>query len=68
MLRKTFLATFCALMITTFPALAVEVQSEQGTLEVTPIATGLESTLGHWHFFRIVRECWSLSVRATCAW
>jgi glucose/arabinose dehydrogenase len=42
MLRKTFLATFCALMITTFPALAVEVQSEQGTLEVTPIATGLE--------------------------
>jgi glucose/arabinose dehydrogenase len=42
MLRKTFLATFCALMITTFPALAVEMQSEQGTLEVTPIATGLE--------------------------
>ncbi|KII37280.1 oxidoreductase [Pseudomonas fluorescens] len=42
MLRKTFLATFCALMIITFPALAVEMQSEQGTLEVTPIATGLE--------------------------
>ncbi|MEJ5060773.1 MULTISPECIES: PQQ-dependent sugar dehydrogenase [unclassified Pseudomonas] len=44
MLRKTLLATFCAsaLMTITFPALALEMQSEQGTLEVTPIATGLE--------------------------
>jgi glucose/arabinose dehydrogenase len=44
MLRKTLLATFCAsaLITATFPALALEMQSEQGTLEVTPIATGLE--------------------------
>jgi glucose/arabinose dehydrogenase len=47
MLRKTLLAIVCAsaLMTTTLSAMAAAVQempSEQGTLEVTPIVTGLE--------------------------
>ena len=47
MLRKTFLATFCAsaLLGAALPALAAtsqELKSEQGTLEVTPIAKGLD--------------------------
>ena len=47
MLRRTLLATFCAsaLMTTTLSALAAlaqDMQSEQGRLEVTPIVTGLE--------------------------
>jgi glucose/arabinose dehydrogenase len=47
MLRKTLLATLCAsaLITVTAPVLAAPTQnlkSEQGTLEVTPITTGLE--------------------------
>ncbi|WP_460141477.1 PQQ-dependent sugar dehydrogenase [Pseudomonas sp. S2_E01] len=47
MLRKTFLATFCAsaLLGAALPAFAAtsqELKSEQGTLEVTPIAKGLD--------------------------
>lgn len=47
MLRKTLLAIVCAsaLMTTTLSAMAAaaqEMPSEQGTLEVTPIVTGLE--------------------------
>ncbi|MEB2624225.1 PQQ-dependent sugar dehydrogenase [Pseudomonas sp. YuFO8] len=47
MLRKTLLATFCAstLFAVSVPVLAAtdrDMQSEQGTLELTPIATGLE--------------------------
>jgi glucose/arabinose dehydrogenase len=47
MLRKTLLAIVCAsaLMTTTLSAMAAaaqEMTSEQGTLEVTPIVTGLE--------------------------
>ncbi|MDD2102017.1 PQQ-dependent sugar dehydrogenase [Pseudomonas putida] len=47
MLRKTLLATFCAstLFAVSLPVLATtarDMQSEQGTLELTPIATGLE--------------------------
>lgn len=45
MLRKTLLATVCASALITTPVFAASVQelkSEQGTLEVTPIATGLE--------------------------
>jgi len=47
MLRKTLLATFCAstLFAVSLPVLAAtarDMQSEQGTLELTPIATGLE--------------------------
>ncbi|NUT78526.1 PQQ-dependent sugar dehydrogenase [Pseudomonas sp. C1C7] len=47
MLRKTLLATFCAAALTgvALPALAAtsqEMNSEQGTLEVTPIVQGLE--------------------------
>mgnify|MGYP003945535831 FL=1 len=47
MLRKTLLATFCAsvLITATAPVIAAPAQdmkSEQGTLEVTPIAKGLE--------------------------
>ena len=47
MLRKTLLATLCAsaLLTATLPVLAAPAQdmkSEQGTLEVTPIAKGLE--------------------------
>ena len=47
MLRKTLLATFCAsvLITATAPVIAApaqEMKSEQGTLEVTPIAKGLE--------------------------
>ena len=46
MLRKTLLATFCAsvLITATAPVIAAPTQdmkSEQGTLEVTPIAKGL---------------------------
>ena len=46
MLRKTLLATLCAstLLAVSAPVLAAttqDMQSEQGTLEVTPIATGL---------------------------
>ncbi|MEB0045184.1 MULTISPECIES: PQQ-dependent sugar dehydrogenase [unclassified Pseudomonas] len=47
MLRKTLLATFCASALITaaapvFAAPPQELQSEQGTLEVTPITKGLE--------------------------
>lgn len=46
MLRKTLLATLCAsaLIATALPAMAAtsEMNSEQGTLEVTPIIQGLE--------------------------
>ncbi|MEZ1314765.1 PQQ-dependent sugar dehydrogenase [Pseudomonas fluorescens] len=47
MLRKTLLATFCASVLTgasvpAFAAPAQELKSEQGTLEVTPIAKGLD--------------------------
>lgn len=47
MLRKTLLATFCAstLFAVSVPVLAAtdrDMQSEQGTLGLTPIATGLE--------------------------
>ncbi|EJM54290.1 hypothetical protein PMI29_05675, partial [Pseudomonas sp. GM49] len=47
MLRKDLLATLCAsiLITATVPALAAPGQtmkSEEGTLEVTPIVTGLE--------------------------
>jgi glucose/arabinose dehydrogenase len=46
MLRKTLLATLCAsALVTTVPVLAASTQtmkSEEGTLEVTPVVTGLE--------------------------
>jgi len=45
MLRKTFLATLCAGTLISAPAFAAapkELQSEQGTLEVTTITQGLE--------------------------
>ena len=47
MLRKTLLASFCAATLLTisapvFAATTQQMQSEQGTLEVTPIAKGLD--------------------------
>ena len=47
MLRKTLLATFCASVLITATATVIaapaqDMKSEQGTLEVTPIAKGLE--------------------------
>ena len=68
MLRKTLLATCCAAALISAPAFAAapeELKSEQGILEVSTIAQGLEHPW-RWRFCLISKACWLPNAQGVC--